>query len=711
MRNGRRKWRGWRKARRKGTFILPIVALLFSLSPATNAQSRSSRALRSVDVTATATGWSLELHFEFPARYLQHSPRTPGRSLRIQVDPLDIGDDEVLQGPIRESLPVPRGEPIPLLEIVYDSSIREQPFVELQFDQSLVFRVEQGDGIRSIRIHADVPGRAARAGMEDSRAEQLFVRARNAIRDGDLDLAIALLTRILELPDNEASLETRIDAAELVGVTYERRGQLAHAQAEYETYLEKYPDGHGAARVRQRLDALMTASDTPRRPLRPSTRRRQIEDEQPIERELFGSMAARYFRSESLSDDSGGEFLATNVLTDLDLAGRIEAAEWAIRGDFAGSYDIDVAGEGRSDDARISRLSMLVEDRRHGLTATLGRQRRSDSGVLGRFDGGRITADLGSHITLSALAGLPVEKTSDSKPDTDTILAGTAIDIKDWGIDGLRSQIFVVGQRTASMTDRVAIGGELRFSGERSYSFVYLDYDTIFQSLNTFLASSSYRASHDTDLRLLVERRNSPVLTLKSALQGQLVRDLDELRQLFSEDEIRDLAEDRTAVSWSGTAGVTHRPNQRYQLSGDLTVNYLEGTKTSGGVTGFDDFGPDFGGTLQLIVNDWLVEDGVGSASLRYFEGETYRSAAAIGYSRFRLWDGVRILPRLRWEWRDSEVQGSSSLLRPSLEVDWRFVSLLFNAEAGLEWREPISGSDVFREINYFIETGIRWEF
>ena len=47
------------------------------------------------------------------------------------------------------------------------------------------------------------------------------------------------------------------EAQELLGLAREKNGQTAHAKAEYQRYLALYPDADGAARVRQRLAALL----------------------------------------------------------------------------------------------------------------------------------------------------------------------------------------------------------------------------------------------------------------------------------------------------------------------------------------------------------------------------------------------------------------------------------------------------------------------
>ena len=69
------------------------------------AQVRGTRALRSIRIDGSETGWTIEVHFEFPIRYLRHTPQRPSRMLHVEVDPLDLGGDEALEGLERE-LPI-----------------------------------------------------------------------------------------------------------------------------------------------------------------------------------------------------------------------------------------------------------------------------------------------------------------------------------------------------------------------------------------------------------------------------------------------------------------------------------------------------------------------------------------------------------------------------------------------------------------------------
>ncbi len=709
-----------------------FVALL--CQPA-RAQDRSVRALRSVRSVESEFGWDVSLQLEFAARYLRHVPEENGAAVRIQIEPLETGDPIPFVSPFRQNLSIPPDLSAPIQEIFYERRALDEAFLEVRFRESVAFDVGQGDGLRAISIRIRPlahEGRTASSGPPSDGREpeeangaeveegRLLTIARTAIRDGELDRAILLLTKILDGGD-EVSVNDRRAARELLGLTRERRGQLAHARAEYERYLQDHPDGDAADRVRQRLEALITASSAPSPGLRKRSRASAGQAGAlggvPFEYEVFGSLGIRYFRTDSFLEDDGAGFEASNVLTDFDLANRVDVADYRIRTDFTGIYDADLSGGNRSNDLRISRLSIQVEDEVRGLEATIGRQRRSDSGVLGRFDGAHVSASMAPRVRLSALAGMPVESTSDAAPNTETVLGGGAVDVEDVLLDGLAAQLWVIAQSTRSMTDRAAVGGDIRFASEDVYSFVYFDYDFLFQALNTAILSGTWYPTESTSLRFSAEHRKTPILELRTALQGQSAADLEALEAFLRESEIRDLARDRTQTVWTGSAGVTHRLSEQMQLSGDVFVAHSGATKdvldarTGDQIPGADAVGPDVSLSTQLLVNDWLIETGVGSISARYFEGSTSRSFSVSGYGRIPVYAGVRAIPRLRWEWRDSDVQATRSIVRPSLEFDWRYESFVVDADAGVEWVESLSGGSQDRQTSYFLELGGRWEF
>src|SRR5215469_9512579 len=84
---------------------------------------------------------------------------------------------------------------------------------------------------------------------------QMLADARAAMSAHNYPEAIALLTKLQRQPE----FPDRARAQELLGLARERAGQLAHAKAEYEEYLSRYPHGEAAERVAYRLKILRAA--------------------------------------------------------------------------------------------------------------------------------------------------------------------------------------------------------------------------------------------------------------------------------------------------------------------------------------------------------------------------------------------------------------------------------------------------------------------
>jgi hypothetical protein len=720
--------------------LVGMLALLAMSGPfigVASAQARASRKLRSFEMDENDDGWEIRLRLDYAARILRQVPDKLGKAIRIQIDPLDLDTVPRIGGPIREVLPLPSETKGPLVEIAFEQRTVDESYVEIEFDEPMSFEVRQGDDLRILLVRMrplsamNVTGLPADPRLDpsladpgtpiDSQAAERLERARVAIRNGELERASTLLLKIVESGTDDVPVAVKRDARELLGLTRHSRGQLAHARAEYERYLADYPDGEAADRVRQRLAALVTASSQPRPKLRKPTRTRSGLTTRianiPFEYDVFGSVAMRYFRADSMLPNEEGGFLASDLLTDFDFTNRIDFESLGIDTDFTGTYDADLSDTGRSSDLRVSRLSILLVDKRHEIKATIGRQRQSNGGILGRFDGLHLSVRVGPRFTISSTAGLPVTSTSDTAPNTDTVFGGAAVDWEDIGLEGLQGQLFLIGQNTESTWDRLAVGGELRFSNSKSYSFLYLDYDVLFESLNTAVLSTAYYWTEDTDFRLHVERRNTPILQLFTALQGQSLPDIGELRRFASVSDLREIAKDRAQVLWSATGGITHRPAEKLQVSGDVMFSYSSSTndvldvRTGIQIPGSNEFGPDVSTSIQLLTNDWLAENVIGSLSARYTEGKSSRAVSLTGFLRLPAAGGVRINPQLRWEWRDLEIQGAQSTLRSILEIDWRYKSLYLNAESGIVWVEPLSGASLDRRTQYFVGLGARWEF
>jgi len=675
------------------------------------ANAQAGKTLVAVKKSREDAGWRIDVALDQPFRVLRHAPEERGRSVRIQIQPLDLSPQ--IDGDIssrREALRTPRSEPGPGAEVVYEPT---ENTLEVRFESAVDFRVAQGADFRSVSVHIADAGSivlppAGAAPEADGVGSKRVAEARRAITLGELDRAVLLLDKELASPD--ASEAARREARELIGIVRERRGQLAHARAEYEAYLAEWPKGPGSECVRQRLESLLTARAGPNEPLRAAT---AGSTNNFARTDVYGSLAAVYNRWEAITDSAGGRVYDSSAIADMLLVARHESSSVVLRGEFVGSYRYDFEHGTTGDDARVSTLAVAANAPDGRWAAIVGRQSRSNGGVLGRFDGVHASLAVAPGVRLAALAGMPVETVTSNGLQTDKLVFGVSAELEQI-FPGATAEIFFAGQRNYGLTDRLAIGGELRYVRPGAFALAFLDYDVHFKSLNTFLLTGNVNVRAETDLNVLFETRNAPVLTLENALIGQPVDNIGDLDDSFSDSELERLAKDRTARSYTGSIGVTQRLGRGWQIAGDLVVSHLSSTTASGGVEAYPAYGPEVGVGFQANRIDFIRPGGYGTAWIRYTVGEVVDTLSLFTSARFPAGKYLDITGRLRGTYRmgdDDIVPRDRIELRPSMRLDVRVSDFIIDAELGLEWTKGLAGAGDLDRLSYFAELVLRWDF
>jgi hypothetical protein len=100
---------------------------------------------------------------------------------------------------------------------------------------------------------------------------------------------------------------------------------------------------------------------------------------------------------------------------------------------------------------------------------------------------------------------------------------------------------------------------------------------------------------------------------------------LDELKDLFSDEDIYDLARDRTARSSSGTVSYTRPFNEKFQGDLDATVAYFSNTEASGGVPETPSTGIDYFLSARLTGSGLIKERDLVTSILRYSDTSSSR--------------------------------------------------------------------------------------
>ncbi len=539
--------------------------------------------------------------------------------------------------------------------------------------------------------------------LSAERRQQLLDQAEASMVAGDYQRAALLYTGLLRAED----AATRQLAQEYLGLARDRGNQLAHAKAEYEKYLQLYPEGEGAARVRQRLTALVTARSAPRSPLRKA---RQQQAGARWSHEVYGSFSQFYYRDSLTTEDE--TLLAQSTLrTDLDFNTRSRSEKLDIRTTFIGGLENDFR-EGGDDELRVSSFYLDLAARGPELSVRLGRQSRSRGGVLGRFDGALASWQISERVGASLVGGFPVASTRDTGIDTDRPLYGLSFDLgtfaNRWDIN-----LFFINQQVDSLTDRRAVGGEVRYYEPTRSFFTLLDYDIFYDQLNTALFNGNLRLTDGTTLTLSADYRNSPILTTSNALQSQTTDSISALRDLFTTEEIYQLARDRTAISQTYTLGATHPLNAKLQVSGDFSVSRFGATPASGGVDAVAGTGNMFFYSLQLIGSSLIKQGDIAIIGLRYSDTNTSATWALNLNTRYPLTRQLRVNPKMLVDYRtNNDDSGHRWRFRPLLRIEYRWKRRLhFEFEGGGEWiNETVSGVSS-QSRDYFFTLGYRVDF
>lgn len=531
------------------------------------------------------------------------------------------------------------------------------------------------------------------------RAAESMEQARVAMTGGDYGRAIALYTKVLET----AAAEHGQQALEFLGLARARNGQLAHAKALYEKYLQQYPTGEGSQRVRQRLEALLSADAEPpslgeATPARPG-----------YQWDHYGSFGQSYRRDASEIDGERRTDVSL-LTTDADYSGRLRTADWQLRARTSLGLINDFVDQEQPRDTRVSALYLQADRRDGSWRAGIGRQWSGSGGVPGRFDGAYAGVRLRPGVRLNAVAGYPVVSSRDGL-DTDRHFLGLNVDLGPYR-EAWEINLFAIQQWADGLVDRRAVGGQGRYFRDGLSVFTLVDYDVLYHGLNAALVNINRIGPDRSGYYLIADRRRSPYLTTSNALQGQAGTSLDDLGAIYSEDQIQQLAADRTATSTTLTAGGYWPLSPSWQLNGELTATELSETPASGGVEAFPGTGWEYYSLLQGIGSGVLRDQDLLQVGLRFQAGASADTWRLFASERYPLSRTLRIVPRLRIDLRSEDDGDQRTTVAPSLQLNYLWArGRRLDLELGLEWDRQQLAAGTEERLSSYLFAGYRLDF
>lgn len=520
--------------------------------------------------------------------------------------------------------------------------------------------------------------------------------------------AISFYTKVY----NIASGEQKQLALERIGVTRERNGQKAHAKAEYEKYLKLYTEGEGYERVKQQLEAMLTATVEPKKAL-VSSKKTSKDDSEPWEFFSNLSQAYRYQQSKNETDNSSTTSETDNsISTYFSTSGTKRSKDFDMKVQFDGDQRYDMSVDNDRSDFGVSSLYFdYISNTGYG-SIRLGRQSQTSGGVLGRFDGVWYGYPYSNDISLNFVTGLPVESGDGIKTNTHQFMYGASAEFLRI-YKNIDISTFIIEQTVDGISDRRAVGGEIRSISDNSSMFTYIDYDISYNLLNRIQYVANWIFKDNKSINVVADYSLTPLITTTNALQGQGEAYIEELLQRLNESQVRQLAEERTAEFTSVTVSGNMDLSQKYSLSADISLSELAATPASniGNVTidKTDASGLEMFLSVQFIGSNLFSTRDTNIIALRYSDTQNSSTTTIDGRSQFNLDPKWRARPRARFEIQSRSSGSDVMRFDPSVRFDYRYNrDLEFDFEVGFEFSQTSdsvngdsSDTDIFFGVEY----------
>lgn len=680
-----------------------------------------------------------------PVSLVQHAPSDSGDRLEIRLRRV-APQGGVQDLPYRRTLAPASTAEVPLVEVSEEGGQSQDVSLFLRFQKPVTFRVLAGDDARSVIVTlvaagaasaghgggvrpaepaaADaapsVPARPSAAGSSSAslaaeaaaKAEAEFAtepsadlwmeRGRAAMLHEDYPTAIGYFTKVLKSADHHFQQE----AQEMLGLARERNGQTARAKAEYEEYLRLYPQGEDAARVQQRLAGLLTSQSTAGAKLGAPGR-----SAENATWDFSGSFSQYFRRDAFLTDTQGEKVFQSSLTSDLDFTGRYRDSRYDFRTQFDARYLYDLENDSRNL-ARVSYAYVDGSDRQTGLSARLGRQTRSSGGVLGRFDGGVVSYRFSPQWQINAVGGFPVQPFRSSGIQTDRSFYGLSVDFGPFW-EYWAGNAFIINQTANGITDRRAVGGELRYLDRKHPVFTLLDYDIAYKVLNTAHVVANWNFDSGATAYAMAEYRKTPVLATSNALLGDPnANSVPDLLGRLTQSEVRRLAQDRTGVSRAVTLGGNLPLDDHFQINGDISVADYTGTKASGTVPAISGSGVEVSYSAQVVGSKLWSDKDVSLLGLRYTNRRDFDILTLSLDGRYPVTPKLRLDPRMRVDYYAGLRGGDVAMVRPALRLNYQpMKNLNLEIEGGFEWSNKPLFQGEHDSKGYFIGLGYRLDF
>jgi hypothetical protein len=791
----------------KPRYIVSLAALWVAAHGTAQAEPALTldRLLATVNVTGSPTCAHVELKLNRPVNVLGTDPAEKGLDIAFHIEPLATTLPTETGRSLKEAASVAPQNPAGLGGVVYDPAATQGPVIHFVFSKVMAYHLKRDEDSRHILVDVSTPANSLKCmGLKTSDGEAAVKsdlkksfdgadaakppeqaasstpgqEAETALSDGKKQLAAGDYNRATAFFTKAQSLGTgrvKQDAQEMLGLSHERAGQLPFAKAEYETYLNLYPTGADASRVKGRLAAVVAAMEdqankqfalhqaksglasnaagkgdgilpNPGLQTLPSAPGQTVANgtslmanglranivEPPKDPRAWtwtknGSLAQYFYRDDNFVPTVlGGPVMGqhkvfqNDALSTADVSVRGENQDYAIEA-RALAFNQETFGD-QAITGNSSLSTVYVDGKLKGpkLDLRAGRQSRSTGGVFGRFDGANLSWEGIQNFKLQVVGGSPVYSNNALPFADNRYFYGSSLEYtstnKEWG-----ASIYAIEQNVGDIIDRQAIGGEARYAGTKGSVYSAADYDLFFAQLNNAYVTGTWLPRQGTTVYATLDYRKTPFLLTSNALSGQQnIVSLTELKQALGADFLQQCAADRTASLETASAGASQQFGEKWMGSLDASLSNATGTPASlaCSIQNPNDFftpdqGLNFYGSATLSGNSLFRPNDTLTGSVRYTESLSSTGYGLDGSYRIAINDKLRLGPRMQLGLRSSHtVDQIQYLVGTSLNANYRInKNWTLESEIGLRYQDTVTAGVGQEQLDIVAFAGYRYEF
>jgi hypothetical protein len=513
------------------------------------------------------------------------------------------------------------------------------------------------------------------------------------------------------------------DAQEMIGLAWERSGDLGRAKMEYDLYLKLFPVGEGAQRVAQRLASMEPAPiPTAAAPGATAAAPTALAKSEPIKPAIkfSGNISEYYFGGKShtqslvnlvngIDQSTLSKSNESALVTNVDLGARYVTDESDIRAVLRGTGSANLS----ADSNNTSILNAAFVDYRvksSGLAVRVGRQSPINGGLLGMFDGLSLTYPVKPGVRVNLMGGVPASPLVNS---TNERMYAAMVEADSIILPNLSGDMYVLTQTTQGIANRRTIGTEVRYSNERGSLYALVDYDQLFNALNAVSVQGSIQGPAQTNFTLLLDRRKAPSLQLTNALiSNGGFTSLKALLDSSSMDEVMADARRITAQADQAMLSVSRPISEKWQATGDIQYSAIGALPAVGSFDATPATGAQYGLSMQLTGTNLYSKRDINNFNLSILSTPLFRGQQ-LAYNNLTGFDDNKFTlePSLRLYTQHDNQGVSMRRVSPGLRGSYNVSKKVSVMSEGMVEHSTNEGPDNNATTNsVFFYFGVRYE-